>query len=397
MTKERIMISSQQIYVMSAVAGINVANIYYNQPILSIIAQDLHVSDLAVGNLPTFSQIGYGLGLFFVSPLGDKIDRKRLLLVSHLLLALSLIGLAVVENIYALYALSLLAGLFAVSAQIVIPMAAAMSGKEKGKVVGSIFSGLLTGILLARTLSGYVTDWLHNWHAVFALSALLVLGCIVMIQKTLPSIAPHFSQSYLSLLGSSFYQLKRFSLLRQNTLLITVLFGVFCSFWTTLTFKLSLAPFSFSSDIIGLFGVLAVAGAMLAPYIGKLADTINPSITKALSVGMIILSVFLMRWFDSSLAAFIVATLLLDIGFQVVQINNLAQIYTLDEKAHSRINTAYMSSMFVGGAFGTFIGVLCWEKGGWEMTTLQLLLLSITSLAVIFYAMLSHPSSTDVH
>ena len=387
------MISAKQIYVMSAVAGINVANIYYNQPILNIIAQELHVSALAVGNLPTFSQIGYGLGLFFVSPLGDKMDRKKLLLLSHFLLGLSLIGLSLAENIYVLYALSLLVGLFAVSAQIVIPMAAAMSGKDKGRVVGTIFSGLLTGILLARTLSGYITDWFGNWHVVFALSALLVFACMVTISKTLPRVEPNFSKSYASLLYSSLYQLKRFSLLRANALLITVLFGVFCSFWTTLTFKLSQAPFNFDSDIIGLFGVLAVAGAMLAPYIGKIADKVNPTFTKMLSVGMIVVSILLMKWFDSSLAAFIVATLLLDIGFQAVQINNLAQIYTLDESAHSRINTAYMSSMFLGGALGTFIGVYCWEHGGWELVTLQLLALSVMSLAIIIYSALSKNSS----
>ncbi|DAB35688.1 MAG TPA: MFS transporter, partial [Sulfurospirillum cavolei] len=312
------MISPKQIYVMSAVAGINVATIYYNQPILNTIAQDLHVSALAVGNLPTFSQIGYGLGLFFVSPLGDKMDRKKLLLLSHLLLALSLVGLGIVENLYALYALSLLTGLFAVSAQIVIPMAAAMSGKDKGRVVGSIFSGLLTGILLARTLSGYVTEWFGNWHGIFALSSVLVFACMVGIAKTLPNIEPHFSQSYGSLLASCVYQLKRFALLRANALLITVLFGVFCSFWTTLTFKLSLAPFNFNSDVIGLFGILAVAGALLAPYIGKIADKINPTFTKILSVAMIVVSIILMKVFEDSLAAFIIATLLLDIGFQAV-------------------------------------------------------------------------------
>lgn len=278
------MISAKQIYVMSAVAGINVANIYYNQPILNTIAHDLNISALAVGNLPTFSQIGYGLGLFFISPLGDKIDRKKLLLFSHFLLGLALLGLSFVENIYVLYLLSLLVGFFAVSAQIVIPMAASMSGKEKGRVVGTIFSGLLTGILLARTLSGYITDWFGNWHSVFAFSAILVFGCMVMISKNLPSIVPNFSKSYASLLYSSIDQLKRFALLRSNALLITILFGVFCSFWTTLTFKLSLAPFYFDSDVIGLFGVLAVAGALFAPYIGKIADKVNPTFTKILSL-----------------------------------------------------------------------------------------------------------------
>jgi predicted MFS family arabinose efflux permease len=212
---------------------------------------------------------------------------------------------------------------------------------------------------------------------------------MVMVAKMLPNVTPNFSKSYASLLYSSVYQLKRFALLRSNALLITVLFGVFCSFWTTLTFKLSQSPFNFESDIIGLFGILAAAGALLAPYIGKVADKVNPTFTKILSVGMIVVSILIMKWFDTSLAAFIVAILLLDIGFQAVQINNLAQIYTLDESAHSRINTAYMSSMFVGGAFGTFIGVYCWEHGGWALVTIQLLSLSVLSLAIIIYAALS--------
>ena len=153
-----------------------------------------------------------------------------------------------------------------------------------------------------------------------------------------------------------------------------------------MTFKLSQAPFNYDSDVIGLFGVLAAAGALLAPYIGRLSDKINTNGIKLISVLMIILSVLLIKVFDTNLYAFIVATLLLDIGVQVIQINNLSQIYGLDEKAHSRINTAYMSSMFVGGSIGTFIGVLCWEKGGWNLVTLQLLTLAIISLGIIIYS-----------
>ncbi|WP_331775237.1 MFS transporter [Sulfurospirillum sp. 1612] len=380
------MITQKQLTVMSIAAGVNVANIYYNQPILNTIAQDLHVSHLAVGNLPTFSQAGYGLGLFFVSPLGDKMDRKKLIIILHLLSALTLIGLAISENIYILYALSLLLGAFAAAAQVIIPMAAAMSPKERGKTVGTIFSGLLAGILLARTLSGYISDWFDNWHYVFGLSAILVTLCMLAIYKTLPNMESHFTKSYLSLLKSSILQLERFSLLRRNTLLITLAFGIFCSFWTTLTFKLSLAPFHYGSDIIGLFGILAITGVVLAPQIGKLADRFDASFTKLIAIVLILISILAIRYFESSLWAFIIATILLDVGFQAIQITNLAQIYTLDERAHSRINTAYMSSMFVGGAFGTFIGVWCWEKGGWDFVTLQLLILGLLSLCTIMYS-----------
>ncbi|QKF81178.1 MFS transporter [Halarcobacter ebronensis] len=381
------MITKKQLLVMSLSTGINVANIYYNQPILNTIAQDLNVSHMAVGNLPTFSQAGYGLGLLLVSPLGDKIDRKKLIIILHYCLALTLVGLSFITNIYVLYFLSLLTGLFAVSAQVVIPMAAAMSPREKGKTVGTIFSGLLGGILIARTFSGYVTDFFGNWHYVFAISALLVLMCNYFIIKTLPNMETHFDKSYPSLIKSSIFQLKRFSLLRRNSLLIALSFGVFCSFWTTLTFKLSEEPFNYNSDVIGLFGILAITGVILAPKIGKLADRVNPIFTKFLSVIFLIVSILAIRWFEDSLFAFIFATILLDIGVQAIQISNLAQIYTLDEKAHSRINTAYMSIMFLGGAIGTFVGVLAWQNGGWNYVTGQLLIWSILALFVLLYSL----------
>lgn len=387
------MITQKQLLVMSFAAGVNVANIYYNQPILNAIAKDLQVSHLAVGNLPTFSQAGYGLGLFLVTPLGDKVDRKNLILILHLLLSITLLGLAFSTNISILYFLSLLVGLFSAAAQVIIPMAAAMSPNQKGKVVGTIFSGLLGGILLARTLSGYITDWFGNWHYIFAFSAILVLICLFALAKTLPSMPIHFTKSYLSLLQSSLFQFKRFALLRQNTLLITLVFGIFCSFWTTLTFKLSLAPFSYDSDIIGLFGVLAITGVLLAPKIGKLADRIDPLFVKLLAVVLILVSVLAIQWFENSLWAYIIATILLDLGMQIIQISNLAQIYTLDQKANSRINTAYMSSMFVGGAFGTFIGVYCWQLGKWQYVSSQLLILSLLSLGVVLYSKFHKQSS----
>lgn len=381
------MITKKQIFVMSIAAGVNVANIYYNQPILNNIAEDLNVSHMTVGNLPTLCQAGYGLGLLLVSPLGDKIDKKKLIIILHLLLSFSLLGLAFTSNIYLLYILSLLIGLFAVSVQVIIPMAAAMSPEKKGKIVGMIFSGLLGGILIARTISGYITQWFDNWHYVFGISAFFVLLCTFAIEKTLPNMQSHFNNSYFSLIKSSVLQLKRFSLLRRNSLLIALAFGIFCSFWTTLTFKLSQAPFNYESDIIGLFGILAIAGVIFAPKIGKLADRINPFFTKFLAVLMLIVSVLLIRWFDNSLTAFILATILLDIAVQAIQISNLAQIYSLDEKAHSRINTAYMSIMFLGGSIGTFVGVWAWQSGSWEYVTAQLLLWASLALLVLIYSL----------
>ena len=174
--------------------------------------------------------------------------------------------------------------------------------------------------------------------------------------------------------------------MRRSTLLGALIFGVFCSFWTTLTFHLSGAPFHYGTDTIGLFGILAIAGALLAPYFGRWVDGGNAAKSQLFSVGMLLASVILLNVLPHSLWAIIIAVLLLDVGVQATQLVNIATIYTLDEKANSRINTIYMTSYFIGGALGTFIGVQCWKLGGWTLVTWQLILWSVLAFLVAFWS-----------
>ncbi|HEY0298173.1 MAG TPA: MFS transporter [Arachidicoccus sp.] len=376
-------ISKPQIAVLSIAAGICVANIYYNQPILSAIQKDLNLQETQVGNLPVLSQAGYGLGLLLLTPLGDKIERKKLIIVMQLLLIVALCGLTFTHSLTGLYVLSFLVGCLATATQVILPMAAAMATKDKGKIVGIVFTGVLIGILGARIFSGYIADWL-SWRYVFGISACMVALTSIMVGVTLPSIAPTYKGHYGALLSSTLIQLKRFPLLRRISLLGVFTFGTFCSFWTTLTFHLSGAPFNYKSDMIGLFGVLAIGGALVAPLFGKLADKSNPAKNQLLSVGIIIISVALIQLFPYSLAAFVITTFLMDVGVQATQVTNIAQVYTLDESAHSRINTMYMTLMFIGGAFGTWVGVKCWTIGGWNLVGWQLLLWACIAMAIAF-------------
>lgn len=370
---------------MSVTAGICVANIYYNQPILKNIAEDLHASESQAGNIAVLTQAGYGLGLFFVTPLGDKMDRKKLTLGLQVLLVAALASVALIRTIEGMYLISLLIGLFSVVAQVILPMAATLSTRDKGKTVGIIFTGILVGILAARVFSGYITELL-GWRAVFGLSAGMVLVTVFLMLFSVPNVMPQFSGNYARLLQSTFLQVKRFALLRRTALLGALVFGTFCSFWTTLTFHLSGAPFHYGSGTIGLFGILAIAGALLAPVFGKLADKGNPARSQRYSVLMIVFGALLIFFFPLSVYSFVLATLLLDIGVQATQVTNIATIYTLDETAHSRINTVYMTTYFIGGAIGTAVGVLCWQMGGWNLVSLQLLLWSGVALLLVFVA-----------
>lgn len=378
-------LSKSQIIFMAIAAGVCVANIYYNQPVLKDIAESLHTTESNVGLISVLAQAGYGFGLFFITPLGDKINRKKLILGLQVLLIAALLGMVFIQNRMGIFSMSLIIGICSVAAQVILPMAASLEPKNKGKTISIIFSGILIGILAARVFSGFIAEWL-GWHYVYALSAVMVFITMLMIHYSLPDIKQDFSGNYKSLLQSALKQIVRFAKLRQTALLGALVFGVFCSFWTTLTFHLSGEPFHYRTDTIGLFGLLAIAGALAAPSIGKFIDNGNPAKAQLYTTGILVISVLLLKFFPTSVPSLIVAVLLLDVGVQATQLINIATIYTLDETAHSRINTIYMTAYFIGGALGTFIGVQCWDFGGWDFVTSQLILMSILAFAVAFYA-----------
>ena len=361
---------------MAVSAGITVANIYYNQPILKEIASDLGSTDSQAGLVSMLSQVGYGLGLFFLTPLGDKINKKKLIISLQLLLIAALSLVTFTHNIFQLWALSLLISMFSVSVQVIMPMAAGLDSENRGKNVGTIFTGVLIGILAARVFSGSIAEW-FGWRFVYLISDGAVALATVMLQIKLPNVTTRFSGSYPQLLGSALQQIKRFPMLREISLVGILQFGLFCSFWTTLTFYLSSAPFNFSSDIIGLFGLVAIAGALLAPVFGKRADRGGSKNVRFIAVGLIIASIFLMILLPTSVPALVLAVFLLDVGAQAIQVTNVAMIYTFDESSHSRINTIYMTSFFTGGALGTLIGIYCWKYGGWLGVNLQMLIFAV--------------------
>ena len=374
-------ITKTQIAVLSIGAGICVANIYYSQPILSAIANDLHLMEKQVGNLPVLSQLGYGLGLLLLTPLGDKIERRKLTIILQVLLIVALGTITVIHSLAGLYVLSFLIGCLAVATQVLVPMAAAMANKDKGKVVGIVFTGLIVGILGARIFSGYIAEWL-SWRYVFGISACMMAGTTLMVALMLPKVEPTYRDNYIKLLSSTLIQFKRFALLRRLSFLVAFTFGTFSSFWTTLTFHLSGAPFHYHSNIIGLFGVLGIGGVLVSPVFGRMADKMNPAKNQLITVSFLVVGVLFIQIFPYSLIAFIITTILLDVGQQATQVTNLAQIYKLDESAHSRINTMFMTCSFIGGAFGTWAGVKSWIFGGWTLVGWQLLLWACIAMAI---------------
>lgn len=377
-------LSNKQVLLMAVAGGVAVANIYYNQPILKDIQESTHVTESQSGAVSLLSQAGYGLGLFFLTPLGDKINRKKLTLILLLLLCIPLLVMSFAENIYVLWAASLCIGLFSVAAQVILPLAASLDRVSTGSTVGKIFSGILIGILGARVLSGFVAIS-FGWHAVYMIACGLVLIIFFLLYKYLPDVESNFISNYLKLLKSTLLQVKRFSVLRISSAIGALMFGVFCSFWTNLTFHLSGKPFNYLPDQIGMFGFVAIGGALAAPVFGKSADRGKARRSLLIAMLLVLFSVAGMHFFSTSLFVLIAGIFILDVGVQAVQVTNIARIYSLDEKSNSRINTIYMTCYFIGGAGGTALGLYCWQRGGWQLATWQMMVFNILAFAVLLF------------
>lgn len=377
---------------MAVTTGTTIATVYYAQPILTQIGASFGTTAAAVGNLPALTQAGVGLGILFLAPLGDMLDRKRIAVVLEILLSLALLAMALSPNIAAASAASFAIGVFAVAVQIVVPMAAALSApEERGRIVGIVFTGTLIGILGSRIVSGLVAEWIR-WRAVYGGAAAVAIVIAFIVAATLPAQPGSHRDRYPALLGSTARQFIRFPALRRLSLLGGLIFGAFCCFWTTLTFQLSGPTFGYGSDRIGLFGFAAVSGALAAPWFGGRADRTSPPRAQLLTTGILVLGVVVVTLFPASALALVVATFVIDVGVQGTQVNNLAQLYGLDASAHSRINTAFMTIFFLGGAAGTASGVVAWRMGGWTFVSLLLLAWSLAALAV---SLLHHRRSRE--
>nr|WP_243758152.1 MFS transporter [Allobranchiibius sp. GilTou38] len=340
---------------MAVAAGVSAANLYYSQPLLDLIGSDLHISSSATGVLVTVTQLGYAVGLLFVLPLGDLLERRRLIVGMTLATAVALVLTAFAQNEIWLLSMLLVVGLLSVVAQVVVPLAAALaSDDDRGSVVGTVMSGLLIGILLARTLAGLLAE-VGGWRSVYLVAAGLVLVLALGLWRGLPHSPPTVRTSYAGLLGSVLRLVRTEPVLRRRMLYGALAFAQFSMLWTAITGLLSGGPYHYTEAVIGLFGLAGVAGALAAPLVGKLADG-GRQIYAAVGSGLIlVLSWGLLATGKASLLALLAGVVLLDLASQSLQVTNQSAIYTLDSDARARVNAAYMTAYFLGGAVGSWV------------------------------------------
>ncbi|QQQ52569.1 MFS transporter [Pseudomonas syringae] len=346
--------------------GAIVANIYYAQPIIELIAPDIGLSSTAASLIVSLTQIGYALGLFFLVPLGDLLENRRLMLVTTVVAILSLLGAAFAEQPNVFLLVSLLVGFSSVSVQMLIPLAAHLAPEEsRGRVVGGIMSGLLLGVLLARPVASLVADQ-FGWRAVFGLAAVVMIGISVVLATTMPKRLPDHRASYGQLLFSLWTLLRTQPVLRQRAFYQGCMFATFSLFWTAVPLELS-RNHGLSQTQIAIFALIGAIGAIAAPISGRLADA---GYTRIASLGALLFGAlsFLPGLVHPaySVIGLAITGVVLDFCVQTSMVLGQRTVYALDAASRSRLNALYMTSIFIGGAIGSAVASPLFDHGGWS-------------------------------
>jgi len=369
---------------MALACGVSVANICYNQPLLGAFAAEFHATPAQVGWVAMASQAGYGLGLLFFLPLGDIVERSRLVLTLVLVGAVTLALTAMVPSLSLLIAINLLIGATSMSAQVLIPFAVELSPPERrGHTIGVMMTGILGGILLARVLAGIVGDHL-GWRAMYVIAAGLMAALAVGLRGRLPHRTPTVRLPYRQLMASLWDVFQSQPRLRRPSLVTALSFGSFTAFWTVLPFVMA-DHFHRGATEAGLFGIVGLVGALIAPYAGRFTDKVGATFTVTAALVLTVVAFGLM---DArlSIPMLVAGVLLMDIGVQAVQVAEQGNVLALLPEARSRLNTLYMVARFIGGAAGSVAGAYAWSYGRWPAVCAVAISANVVALAIHFAA-----------
>lgn len=354
------------VLLMSFATGIVVANLYYIQPLMGRIAREFGVPEPTVGYAVTLGQAGLAVGTLSLLPLGDVTDRRRMITISCLMVAVSLLLMAFAPNVWVFLAANFLVGVSSIATHLQVSYAAHLAEPaRRGRVVGSIMSGLLVGILVARTVSGYGGMYV-SWRVVLTVAATVMLCLGALLRWRLPRDDENHTISYFSLLSSMPRLFWSQPVLRNGCIFGALTFAAFNGFWATLTFHLEDDPFRMTPQGIGVFSLVAVAGALAANGAGRLIGVMHPMSIIAWSLLLTLFS-FGVFWFGGwTIAGMVVGIVLMDLGIQATHISNQTMIHALMPQARNRIHCIYMTWYFVGGSLGSAAGTWSYSHWGWH-------------------------------
>lgn len=368
-------------WMLAVIAGISVANLYYCQPLLNLIREDMGISEFYVNLMPVLTQVGYALGLLLIIPMGDLYNRRTTVLLSLLFLIGSLLCVSMSINVPMLLIASFVTGFCSVTPQVFIPFVAlyAKPGQKERKV-GFILSGLLIGILASRVISGYVGHVL-GWRSMFVIASVMMALSAIVVYKMFPDVSPTFKGRFVDLMSSIRCLVSQYPLAVTYSLRSAFAFGSLLGMWGCLAFRMAEEPYCVGSDVIGRLGICGIAGALTASNVGKYVPRIGVDRMHAIGMSLIALSWLLLWVFDYSYVGIIAGIVIIDIGMQCIQLSNQSATMKLCPEASSRMNTIFMVTYFIGGSLGTFFIGSMWSLYGWTGTCLSgLAMIGLSSL-----------------
>ena len=373
------------VWLFATASGLSVANVYYAQPLLDALANDFGISHAAVGGVVTATQIGCALALLLVVPLGDKVDRRRLMAVQLIALVVALVSVSMAQSSSALLIGMLATGMLgtAMTQGLIAYAASAASPHEQGRVVGAAQGGVFTGLLLARVFAGGISD-IAGWRGVYLCAAALMLMIALPLWWRLPTLsAVTATMSYPRLIGSMLTLLRQEKVLQIRGVLALLMFASFNIFWSALVLPLSAPPFNFSHTAIGAFGLSGAVGALAAGRAGRWADRGYAQRTSAAALSILLLAWWPLSLMDRSLGILLIGIILLDLGGQALHVTNQSMIFRTRPEAHSRLVGLYMLFYAVGSGLGALGTTMTYACAGWPGVCL--LGASVSLLALVFW------------
>lgn len=357
----------QRTFVLAAAGGVAVASVYYAPPLLDVLAADFDLPRATVGTVVTATQVGYGLGLALVVPLGDLLDRRRLIVGQFALSAVALAAVAVAPSGRWLLGALAVVGVLAVVTQVLVAHSAGLADPaDRGAAVGTVTGGIVLGILLARVVAGTLAD-LAGWRAVYLTAAALALVMAELLRRTLPRRPQQRVRlSYPGLLRSTVRLFVEVPVLRARAMLALLTFAAMTVLLTPMALPLSEPPYALSTTAIGLFGLAGAAGALGATRAGRLADR-----GKARRVTATGLVVMLAAWLPAallpwSLWGLVIGVVAFDFGLQSVHVTNQNVVHRADHRAPSRLTAVYMIFYSIGSAAGAAASTTMYAAAGWR-------------------------------
>lgn len=359
-------LAASTVLLLAVAVGASAASLYYAQPLLGSIRRDLRLGPAAAGLTVTITQLGYAVGLLLAVPLGDLLERRRLVIAMCCANALSLAACGLSPAAGVFFVASALVGVFAATAQILVAFAANLAApRERGKVVGTVMSGLLLGILGARTVAGYLAQF-AGWRAVYWFAAALILLLAAALRLRLPQARPATDLRYTALLRSVFALIREEPVLRVRSLYGALAFAGFSALWAPLGLMLAGPPHHLPTGLIGLFGLAGMAGALGAPLAGRRADRGGAARTTLLCALLLTLAWLPTGFGRTSIPMLVLGIVVFDFACQSLHITNQSEIYRLRPDARSRLTSAYMTCYFLGGVVGSALASVLYAADGWR-------------------------------